>query len=63
MSHGRTPNIRNVVFEKVRMQQARYQDMLFITTKKILWSIGSLIRYAWLDAGIEDQPPVSATFQ
>ena len=25
------------------------------------WSIGSLIRYAWLDAGIEDQPLASAT--
>jgi hypothetical protein len=24
------------------------------------WSIGSLIRYAWLDAGIEDQPYASA---
>ena len=24
------------------------------------WSIGSLIRYAWLDAGIEDQPFASA---
>ena len=25
------------------------------------WSIGSLIRYAWLDAGIEDQPLAAAT--
>ena len=25
------------------------------------WSIGSLIRYAWLDAGIEDQPLATST--
>jgi hypothetical protein len=26
-----------------------------------LWSIGSLVRYAWLDAGIEDKPIASGT--
>ena len=25
------------------------------------WSIGSLVRYSWMDAGIEDQPVASVT--